>query len=74
LGTVLKTQASGILAADFFHVETITLARLYCFAAVEHTSRRVHVLGVTANPTGDWVARQARNLILNLEDRVVVTA
>jgi hypothetical protein len=66
----LKTQASGILAADFFHVETIPLARLYCFAAVEHTSRRVHGLGVTANPTGEWVAQQARNLILNLEDRV----
>lgn len=46
----LRTQAEGILACDFFHADTITLTQLYCFAIVEHASRRVQVLGCDREP------------------------
>jgi putative transposase len=65
----IKGQASGIPACDLFSVKTITLARLYCFAVVEHTTRRVHVLGVTRTRRLPGVTQQARNLMLDLNDR-----
>src|ERR671929_2412626 len=65
----LRTQAAGLLAVDFFTVETVGLTRLQVLFVVEVRRRWVHLVGITAHPTGAWLTQQARNLITNLDER-----
>lgn len=66
----LSGQAHGIIACDFFTVDTITLKRLYVLIFIEHRTGRLHLAGITAHPTGTWVAQQARNLAMKLGTRM----
>jgi len=68
----LTGTAKAVLAVDFLHVATISLRRIYILIGIEHDSRRAHLLGVSAHPTGAWTTQAARNLLMDLADRVSI--
>ena len=66
--TFLRSQAEGILAADFFETRTLTGATLTVLTVIEHTTRRVRILGVTTQPTAAWVTPLASNQAMDIQD------
>ena len=65
----LTAQARGVLAADFVHVDTVLLRRIYALIVIEHGSRRVRLAGITAQPDGAWTTQAARNFLMHLGQR-----
>jgi putative transposase len=62
-------QAHTMLACDFLTVDTVLLKRISVLFCIELATRQVHIVGITAHPTGAWVTQQARNLLMSLDQR-----
>jgi hypothetical protein len=65
----LSAQAKGLMACDFFHVDTVLLRRLYVLVFIHHDTRLVRIAAVTANPVTGWVTQQARTIAMDLADQ-----
>jgi putative transposase len=68
----LAAQAKGIVACDFFTVETVFLKTLYVLVFMHVETRRILGIGVSANPDGTWVTQQARNMVMDVEDETEI--
>jgi putative transposase len=66
---VLASSGSGIVACDFFTVDTVLFRRLYALVFIELSTRQVFLAGITANPTGEWATQQARNIVETFAER-----
>jgi hypothetical protein len=61
--TFVRNHAQAIIACDFCVAVTATFRILYVFVALEHVSRRLLHVNVTAHPTAEWTLQQLREAI-----------
>jgi transposase InsO family protein len=66
----IRSQATALVATDFFTVDTVLLRRFYVLFFLELDTRRVHLAGITTNPDGPWTIQQARNLLMRYQRRL----
>jgi hypothetical protein len=66
----LHGQAQAILATDFFTFDLLDGTSAYVLALIEHATRRIRILGVTAHPDNMWVTQMARNLVMDFDEHV----
>lgn len=66
----ITSQAHAMLATDFFCVDTVALRRFYVLFFIEIDTRRVHLAGITTNPTGAWTSQAARNLTMSFDKTI----
>lgn len=64
----IRSQATAVIAVDFACVDTALLARFHVLFVIEAATRRVHLAGITTNPTGAWTTQAARNLLMRLPE------
>jgi len=66
----ITSQAHAVVATDFFCVDTVTLRRFHVLFFIEIGTRRVHLAGITTNPTGAWTTQAARNLLMGYDKAI----
>jgi putative transposase len=65
----LRTHGQSMVACDFFTVDTVWLRRIYVLVFLSIGSRRIEYVACTSKPNTAWMLQQARNLLMELNDR-----
>jgi transposase InsO family protein len=70
--TFLRNHAKAIIACDFFVAVTATFRVLYVFVVIEHGTRHLTHINVTANPCAEWALQQLREAVAQDRHRLLI--